>query len=310
IGERPVLVIGAACVDMVGLPAGGFQHGVMNLSSNRVTFGGVARNVAENLARLGQPVQLLSVVGQDLQGTYLTDAAQACSIDVSCVLHVEGAPTASYLAVYNSEGHLEGGLEDMRVLEHLSPAFIKGHEECFRQAGLVFVDANLSTAAFRTVFSLARKMRIPVCADTTSIGLSRKFLPYLDRLFLLTANTREATSLLNDQAELLDSTAALEAARNLVSMGVGTAIITLSHFGVCYATEEGTGHIPAIHTRILDPTGAGDALTATLLYGLVNGIPLDESIRLGSAAASLVLRHAGTVFPGLSLDLLYDTLQL
>ena len=55
-------------------------------------------------------------------------------------------------------------------------------------------------------------------------------------------------------------------------------------------------------------TGAGDAMTAALLFGLLNDIELDDAIRLGVSAASLTLRHPGSVYPELSLEGLYDQL--
>jgi pseudouridine kinase len=86
-------------------------------------------------------------------------------------------------------------------------------------------------------------------------------------------------------------------------------MVTMAEFGVAYATTEVSGHVPAVRTDILDPTGAGDALTAAVLFGLLNDIPLDESVRLGASAAAVTLRHRGSVVPNLSLELLYDQLR-
>jgi pseudouridine kinase len=95
----------------------------------------------------------------------------------------------------------------------------------------------------------------------------------------------------------------------LVSEGVEIAIITMAEFGLGYATASGSGHVPAIKTEVTDPTGAGDALTAAVMFGLLNEIPIDESVMLGLSAASLTLRTPGTVAPKLSLELLYDQLR-
>jgi pseudouridine kinase len=108
--------------------------------------------------------------------------------------------------------------------------------------------------------------------------------------------------------EASDRDTAMEAARMLVNQGVGIALVTLAEYGVVYATSETTGHIPAIRTRISDPTGAGDAMTAAVLFALLNDINLDDAIRLGVSAASLTLRHPGSVYPNLSLEGLYDQL--
>jgi fructose-1-phosphate kinase PfkB-like protein len=79
------------------------------------------------------------------------------------------------------------------------------------------------------------------------------------------------------------------AAKQLVAAGVQIAIITLGHAGLVYATPEASGYVPSIEGDIIDPTGAGDALTAAVVYALLNDIPVDEAVRLGdrySAARS------------------------
>ncbi len=63
--DLPVLVIGGAGVDIVGRLKSELHPATSNPALIRYSFGGVARNVAENLARLGQSVTLLTVVGED-----------------------------------------------------------------------------------------------------------------------------------------------------------------------------------------------------------------------------------------------------
>lgn len=308
--ERPVLVIGAAGVDMVGVLENPVDTERSNVARNRFSFGGVARNVAENLARLGQPVSLLTAIGSDSLGEQLIAYTRSCGVDVSLAQQVEGGVTASYLAVYDGQGKRVIALEDMRVLRAITPTLIKGCADRIQEAGLVFVDANLSPTSLKTIFRLARKARVPVCVDTTSSALAERVAPLLDKIFLLTANSQEASILCDHDPEVTERTSALVAARKLVDRDAEIVIITLAQFGVCYATPEVSGHVPAVRTKIVDPTGAGDALTASVLFGLVNDIPLDDSVRLGVAAASLVLGYPGTVLPELSLDRLYDELAM
>jgi pseudouridine kinase len=102
----------------------------------------------------------------------------------------------------------------------------------------------------------------------------------------------------------------LQAAKSLVGQGVKLAIVTLAEQGLCYATSETSGSIPAIRTQVVDPTGAGDALTSAVIFALLNDIPLDDAVRLGVSAASLTLRYRGAVVPDLSLEKLYDQLVI
>jgi len=91
-------------------------------------------------------------------------------------------------------------------------------------------------------------------------------------------------------------------------MGAKIAVILMAEFGVCYADSESSGHIPAIETSVTDPTGAGDAFTAAVIYGEATGMDLDESLRLGISAASVTLRCKGSVAHNLTLDKLYANL--
>jgi pseudouridine kinase len=86
------------------------------------------------------------------------------------------------------------------------------------------------------------------------------------------------------------------------------AIVTLAELGVCYATSEVSGHIPAVQTQVVNRTGAGDALTAGVIFGLLNDFSIDEAVRLGASAAAMTLQYQESVCPDLSLDRLYDAL--
>jgi pseudouridine kinase len=311
--DAPVLVIGAAGLDMVGrlktlASSAQFMAGKANPADIRVTFGGVARNVAENLSRLGQSTRLLTAVGEDPLGKEMLAHTSACGVDVSACLLSNKSSTSSYLAVYDAEGERYLALEDMVVLEELTPAFFRANRELIARSALVFVDSNLSVKALTAVITLAKRAGVPVCADTTSALLAQRLFPHLAELSILSANSAEATVLCEGDPQVKDQETALQAARKLINQGVKMVVIALAEFGVVYATSEISGHIPAVRTRILDPTGAGDALIATVVFGLLNEIPIDEAVRLGVTAASLILRHPGTVLPNLSLEKLYDEL--
>jgi len=308
--EKQVLVIGAAGIDIVGHLQGELTPGTSTPANIRASYGGVARNVAENLARLGQPVKLLTVVGDDETGEQLLQSTANAGVDISDVLRLSNHPTSTYLAVIGSRGNVEFAIDDMRIINELSPSYFRDHLKAFLQASMIFVDANLSRDALRTVMSLARKVKLPVCADPASRTLTIKLKPYLNRLHLFTPNSFEAGILCGRSITPSNMRQAIEAAKCLVSQGVDIAIIALGQFGVCYATTETSGRIPAIQTEVVDPTGAGDALTATVIFALLNNIPLDDAIRLGVSAASLTLSHRGTVLPDLSVEKLYDHLVI
>lgn len=307
--EQTVLVLGAAGVDIIARVEGDVQMDTSNPAQIRTSFGGAARNVAENLARLGQPISLLAVTGRDHPGGEILTYTRQAGVDVTHVHRVDNYPTGFYMAVLNEKGRLQYAFDDMRILAELTASYLTYHQDLFENASLLFLDANLPPATLETAFDLAARYSLPVCADPTTRSLAPRLQPYLNRLRLIVPSVAEACILTGQSFEAADNAAAQRAARALVNRGVDIALITMSEFGLCYATSETSGHIPAINTTINDPTGAGDALTAAVIYALLNNIEIDDAAQLGAAAAALALRHPGTVYPELSLDKLYDELS-
>lgn len=308
VSDLPVLVIGAAGLDMVGRVKSDLRLHTSIPAQIRTSFGGAARNVAENLLRLGTSVTLMTVVGNDESGDRLVAAISEVGANVDAVLRSTQYPTGTYLAVVDRDGKLEYGLDDMRLMAELTPKYIHAQEELFEHTSMLFIDANLSKETLRTVISIARRVKLPVCADPTSETLASKLIPYLPRLRLVVPNRGEASILCNRTSSPTTRSEAVDAAKCMVSQGVEIAIVTMSELGVCYATSETSGYVPPVRTNIVDPTGAGDALTAAVLFGLLNHMPIDDAVQLGVAAESLTLNYRGAVVPDLSLEKLYDQL--
>lgn len=306
--DTRVLVIGAAGLDVIARIEDELHTATSNPARIRRSYGGVARNVAENLARLGQPVSLITVVGTDPGGDEMLEHTAESGVDISAVLRTSEYPTGFYMGILSNRGRLQLAVDDMRLLSKLTPDYLKENEDKFKSAGLVFVDANLPEKTLRTAMSLAKKAKIPICADPTSSKLTEKLKPHLSKLYLITPNSHEASILTGISFDASERKNALAAARALVNQGVQFALVTLAELGVVYATSETNGHIPAIRTKIVDPTGAGDAMSAAVIFALLNDIDLDDAIRLGVSSASLTLRHPGTVYPNLSIEALYDQL--
>lgn len=304
-----VLVIGAASMDTKGHALQTIQKGTSTPGEIRISVGGVARNIAENLARLGERVVLLSAVGDDGVGRRILNQGTQSNINMHHVLVDAEHHTAAYLAILDEYGDMIMSIDDMIITrETITPEFVYRRRALFRDASLVAIDANLSPDTLDTIFRLAQTYDLPVCADPTTGTLAPNLCRHLSQLTLTTPNAAEAKALCD--ITVSDRESALEAAQRLVSLGVRIAIVTLGATGLVYATSQESGHIPAIACDVVDLTGAGDALTAAVVFGLLNEFPVDEAMRLGTSAATLTLLSKETVCPELSLELLYDQLVI
>jgi pseudouridine kinase len=275
-----------------------------NSSAIRSSFGGVARNIAENLARLGTPVTLLTAVGDDHAGEDILSAADDVGVDVSRAIIAEDETTGTYLAALDESGDLYLGLDDLRVLRHITPDYLRLNRDAFRECAMVALDLNLGEAAMLTAFQMAHEYAKTLCVDPTSTVLAGLLRSHLDRINIVTPNLAEAEAILRC-GPIRTADEALVAARQLVGLGVEAAVITQAESGACYATENESGQFPAVRVEIVDTTGAGDALTAMVIFGRLNGLSMSDSLQLGLRAAALTLRTTETVAPELSLDRLY-----
>lgn len=306
--EQLVVVIGAAGIDVKGRANEPLELERSNSGVVRNSVGGVARNIAENLARLEVATCLLSAVGDDHSGHYVLSHTAQTGVDTSLVLRIPDMHTGSYVAVLDDAGRLVVAISEYDIVEQIAPAYLQKHRGVLADAAMIAIDANLSERAIASVFRWARRYNVPVCADPTSSALAPKLIPYLSDLYMIAPNAAEAAVLCASDSAPSTSEEAIETAQCLVSLGVKIAIVTLAEQGLAYADGSSAGHIPAINTTVVDTTGVGDALTAAVIFGLLNDMPLDEAVRLGISAAALTLRTRDTVLADLSLDRLYDEL--
>lgn len=301
-----VLVIGAAGVDYKGLPDVPLQSDTPGVV--RVGYGGVARNIAENLARLEVNVILLTALGHDAAGMNIIQHGQAAGINLSHVLRCPDARTSSYLAILNPAGELVVSVSDNHIMDHIDAPYLESQHALFEAARLLVIDLNLNDATVAYVLDMAQRYAVPVVVDPTSPVRAARLCNLLDRIYMVTPNAAETTTLCGLTIPAHDLDSAIKAAHQLVTLGTEIAIVTLGEQGLAYAYSSGMGHIPAPSTRIVDATGAGDALTAGVIFGLLNDVPLDDAMRLGVTAASLTLQSLESVSPDLTPDRLYDSL--
>ena len=303
-----VLVVGSASMDvkahMSTLPV----WETSNLGVVRQGVGGVARNIAENLARLEVRTVLLTAVGDDVNGRQVLRKCRDNGIRIRHVRIVEGARTGLYMALLKPDGEMLVAVADFEIMRYVDRDYLLSHERLFADAAMIVIDATLTDEALATVFELAARYNVRVAADPTTPTLATRLCPYLNRLYLTTPNAAETTALCGLEDPAHDRDTAIDAARHLVSIGATIAVVTLGEQGIAYADGSGGGFIRAVRAQIVDSTGAGDAFTSATIFGLLNEVPVDEAMRLGMTAASLTLQSRETVLPDLSQELLYDQL--
>ncbi len=283
------VVIGGANLDVKARSARPVVAGTSNPGRVVRSPGGVGRNVAENLARLGTPTLLVAAVGSDALGDELLAATAAAGVDVTFVRRVP-APTGTgtYVAVLDDAGELAVAVSDMAATESLTADDVRAAGAVIARSELLVLDGNLPRDAFTAGWDLAAAAGVPVVIDPVSVPKAAALADLLDGtrpLFAITPN--------------LDELAVLGDGVDLVARGVQLVWVRCGAEGSRLVTTEGSTRLPSTEAEVVDVTGAGDAMLAAFCHGVLTGSDLVTAARLGHAAAALTVASSATVRPDL-----------
>ena len=287
--------------------------GTSNPGTVYTDFGGVARNVAQNLARLGCGVLLCSRVGDDAAGRQV----QALPLDTSLISISGTRPTATYTAILESTGELVLGLADMDVYDEVTPEVLGAALVRLRGAELWFADTNLPGETLGWLLDAAAGLGapipvapipvapipvapIPVAVDAISVAKSRRLLPLLPRIAYLFCNVAQAGAMAGRALP-----EPREAAEALLELGAVRGVVSAGARGIAVYKQGTITAMAALPAAPRDVTGAGDALVSGTLYGISLGLELGAAARLGLAAAAIAVESESSAAPCLTLEALH-----
>ena len=318
-----VVVVGGAVLDTKVRTATAPVLRTSNPGTASWTAGGVGRNIAENLARLGSPTLLVAAVGDDPAAETVLARTSAAGVECRHVV-TSVHPTGTYAAVLDEGGDLLVAVADMRATDELTVSDLAVVPSLLGGADALVVDANLDAGVVRWLLSVAEEAGVVAVLEPVSVAKATEIAPVFDgsvRAHTVTPNVDELAALVGRPVpDTVDGVA--RAARELHDRGVehvwvrrgtrGSLLsIALSPNGTG-ATGEATalggdtasGHrlvlVGAPPVEVADVTGAGDAMTAGYVHALLAGDDVVEAARYGQVLAALTCASADTVRPDLT----------
>ncbi|EAR09555.1 carbohydrate kinase family protein [Reinekea blandensis] len=287
-----VLVIGGANVDMSGTCLGRLIPGDSNPGIVSSGAGGVGRNIADNLARLGLSSTLLSVFGNDIGRTIIEKSCQSAGVDTSPSLIVDGAATGSYLAIHNQLGALLAAISDMAITESLTPERLKERLPLIQSFSTLVLDANLPQASLEWLVEHSQNQTLMVDAvSATKAVRLKRMLPKID---LLKVNRDEASAILGQPADDKTLSEALH------KQGVKTILLSQGPQGASLYSQQAYHHKDAIKGDNASDTGAGDALFAGFIAARFRIKEPSRQLEFAIACATAALSSQSSVSAELS----------
>ena len=332
LNPKPV-VIGGSIIDFVirtessDLTLNGSTYQASSVRS----LGGVGRNLADGLGKLGHDVLFISAVGDDPEGHHVMSANQRVSTE-GFLVKSDSATSAAFV-ILDGTGDCKLIPCDLRAHQYVSPEHVAKFTYDITQSPMVVMDANVPIETMDLVASLCRQHGVPLWYEPTDLNIAHKIFS-IDRqnlsslsfaspnfaelhtmasVIMTTCELNDITntnslkshmSLNENQIDIVLTTCEKLGSSILTKCPQLTLLVTLSNLGVALITKSvHNGEVAVEHFKphqvehIKSVSGAGDCLTAAVITGLINKLSIRDSIKLGLDAALISLKSDQTV-PG------------
>ena len=305
--QSRVVCVGGAVLDTVAksnteneLIIGTSNPGVIHQSD-----GGVGRNIAEVLGRLGSKPVFYTTIGEDSCGQGIVSRLEEESGVITTANVAKGYRTAQYLALLDHNRDLVGGVADMDVLSEIpipDTLDLQGVE-------YLVIDSNGPVESVTRAAQNGVKAGCQICFEPTSVPKASMLssvefveclnyiFPNEDELIAMAKEIaddelglREETRTPDDEYKMIKEAASIVLSR--MKAENAHIICTLGSRGVMLASKkDGIEflHFPADVVSVKSSNGAGDTLCGAFIHALLQGATEEEAVWFGMKASLLSL---------------------
>lgn len=269
---------------------------VLDVTAPRENRLGGAANVALNVRALGARVSLAAVMGTDAEGQVLRQLCQEAGIGTEALLATQRPTTVKTRVMAGAHHLLRIDSETTQNLsaEEEEQVFVAIKAQLASVDVLIFEDYDkglLSPGLIARIVAECQQRVIPTVVDPKK----RNFLSYKS-VSLFKPNLKELREGLNLSVNPADLGSVWSGAEALAQvLGCQNTLITLSEYGMVWASGSVRHHSPAWRRNIADVSGAGDTVVTVAAMALALGLNPALITGLANLAGGLVCEEVGVV---------------
>lgn len=299
-----ILVLGASIVDIFGFCGRSYAQRDSIPGHIKISFGGVCRNIAENLARVGVETKFISTLGDDENGKSIFEHSKKLGYSMEHSLFLKNESTPTYMAILNHQGEMESAVVDMESLNKMDESFIDEKDSIFRNAQYTIVDSDNPVL----LEYILKKYEVVsnFILDPVSAKKARKIRHLIKYFHTIKPNRFETEALCGFKIESNEDLR--KAGRFFIEQGVKNVFISLDADGIYYITSEGEEGTLACSDKIdvKNVTGAGDSFVAGIGYGYMNNLNIKDTLKYSVAMSIITITHEETINPDMCHALVED----
>ena len=293
-----IVVIGAVFVDIKGYPVNALSPTGKNVGYVEQVHGGVARNVAEDIANCELRPTFVSLVDNNGTGEDVIRKLQNHRVNTDYIRPVRDG-MGTWLAVFDIDGDVAAAISKRPVLLPIADILDQYGDEIISRADSIVVEIDMEKEIIKRVFRLAKQYNKKVFAVVSNMSIALERRDFLQSIDCFVCNLQEAGPLFStdytgkNAEEMVDILS-----RNVMAARIPSMIVTMGADGAVYADMNGDkGYCPARRVEVRDTTGAGDSFCAGVAIGLTYGKSLAEACEIGAHLAASVIVTSENVCP-------------
>lgn len=284
--NNSLLLIGGSNIDFIATSDNKIIKNASNIGAVSISNGGVMRNIAENLARLGNNIDFITAIGNDSLGNSLKQ--ELINLGVKIYTPNTLNSTGSYVAINNCNHDLYASICDNKIIDNISIDYLKTLDYLFQTHEYIAIDTNLYQESIDYIFVTYPDKKYIV--DGISPTKVLKIKKHLNKIFLLKCNINEARSLMD--IDLLEK----DLVSGLLARGTKNVVVSNGSKDI-YLGNNDRNKIDIIHVDEIkefeNTTGCGDALISGVIDYYLSGKKLKESVAFGYELSKITLMSKG-----------------
>lgn len=293
-----IVVIGAVFVDIKGYPESNFIPSGRNAGRVEQVHGGVARNVAEDIANCELRPTFVSLVDRSGTGQDVIRKLNDHKVNTRYIRTTRDG-MGTWLAVFDNDGDVFSSISKRPDLLPIADILDEQGDEIISQADSIVIEICVDKEIVKRVFKLAKKYNKKVFAVVANMGIALERRDFLQSIDCFVCNIQEAGMLFSDDYVGKNKDEMQEIISKKVNAAqIPSMIVTMGGEGAVYADKFGnSGYCPARRVEVKDTTGAGDSFCAGVAIGLTYGKSLAEACEIGAHLAASVIVTSENVCP-------------
>ena len=296
------LVFGVSVFDICGFTDNNYRSNDSNPGKVRTSFGGVCRNIAECMARVGVNTKFISVLGDDEAGLRMMDHSKVMNYDMSESLIVKGGSTPTYMAILDEQGEMVSAVVDMKIIDAFTTDFIDSKADIIKNSEYMILDSDRPDIVEYIIKTFSGDTKFIL--DPVSAAKAELVKHLIKYFHTIKPNRYEAEIMCG--FKIHNDEDLIRAGKYFKDLGIENVFITLDEDGIYYNNGVQEGKLKANDSVVVNVTGAGDSFVAGIASGYMNNVNIVDTVKYAMSMSTITISTEETIHPEMSNELVKE----